>query len=199
MFTPFFEGLLLGFGAAIPLGPINILIMTQALREYKKAVVIGFGAMSADVTYLLLILYGIIHYIQNKQIFQILSILGALFLIYLGYQIYKNENQSIHKPHIEQRSSVYSSYLKGYLLTLLNPYTILFWLSTTTYSTSTQSLTLTVVGMITAITLWVTIMPYFVHSKKHMISTKTFSYISIASAGILLFFGFALLYKTFFN
>ena len=40
MVTSFLEGFLLGMGAAIPLGPINILLMNTALRDYKSAVTI---------------------------------------------------------------------------------------------------------------------------------------------------------------
>lgn len=45
MIASLLSGISLGFGAAVPLGPINILIMTNALRSYKSAVAIGLGAM----------------------------------------------------------------------------------------------------------------------------------------------------------
>ena len=32
----FIEGFILGLGAALPLGPINLLIMNEALKNYKK-------------------------------------------------------------------------------------------------------------------------------------------------------------------
>ena len=193
MISSYIQGLFLGFGAALPLGPINILIMSQALRDYKKAIAIGLGAMSADITYLLLILLGLTLYLHEEVFMKTLSIVGGVFLIYLSLQIYRGRDQKIHTTAIEKKSSLYTSYLKGYLLTLLNPYTILFWLSTTTYSTNTHSLSMTLWGMISAITLWVTLMPYFIHRKKHLISNEVASYIAIGSALILLFFGISLL------
>ncbi len=54
----FWEGIILGFGASVPIGPINVLIMSYALRSYSKAFAIGAGAMSADITYLLFVLFG---------------------------------------------------------------------------------------------------------------------------------------------
>ncbi|CAA6802363.1 MAG: Lysine exporter protein (LYSE/YGGA), partial [uncultured Sulfurovum sp.] len=59
MLNSLIEGFLLGLGAAVPLGPINILIMNHALKNYKSAVAIGFGAMSADMVYLFIILLGL--------------------------------------------------------------------------------------------------------------------------------------------
>jgi len=74
MVTSFLEGFLLGMGAAIPLGPINILLMNTALRDYKSAVTIGFGALSADTVYLTMLL------LINLIILSILGILGSTFL-----------------------------------------------------------------------------------------------------------------------
>ena len=41
MILSFLEGLVLGFGAAVPLGPINILIMNEAIKRYKNGVAIA--------------------------------------------------------------------------------------------------------------------------------------------------------------
>lgn len=41
----FIQGLLLGFGAAVPVGPVNILIMSYSLKRY---------ALGTDMFYMLL-------------------------------------------------------------------------------------------------------------------------------------------------
>ena len=79
MAEAFVEGFVLGLGAAVPLGPVNILIMTNALKNYKNAVSIGFGAMSADITYLTLVIFGMFVFMQNKTIQMALTIFGSLF------------------------------------------------------------------------------------------------------------------------
>ena len=66
---------ILGLGSALPLGPINLLIMNEALKNYKKVVAIGLGAMSVDITYLILIQYGITNYLKDTIVLNILSIL----------------------------------------------------------------------------------------------------------------------------
>jgi L-lysine exporter family protein LysE/ArgO len=43
MFASFSQGFLFGLGAAIPLGPINVLIMSTALRSYPAAVALWLG------------------------------------------------------------------------------------------------------------------------------------------------------------
>ena len=197
IFSLFIEGFILGLGAAVPLGPINLLIMNEALKNYKKAVAIGFGAMSADITYLVLILYGITKYLKEDLVLKILSSIGGVFLIYLALLIFKGRDKHIHKIKVSKNTTIFSNYIKGYILTLLNPYTILFWLSVTTYSTTTQSLGMTVFGMVCALILWITIMPYLIYKKRTLTSDKASSIIAIVSSIIILLFGLSLLFKSF--
>lgn len=196
IFSLFVQGLLLGFGAALPLGPINLLIMNEALRSYKKAVAIGLGAMSADISYLLLISYGITNFLQESILLKILALLGSVFLIYLAFLIFKTRNQHIDKMKITKEATLLSNYTKGYLLTLLNPYTVLFWLSVTSYSTTTQSLGITLLGLICAIMIWIFFMPYLIYSKRALISERVSSMISLLSALIIFLFGVSLLIKS---
>lgn len=193
MVSVFFEGFILGLGAAVPLGPINLLIMNEALRSYKKAVAIGLGAMSADVTYLLLVLYGMSHYLKEGLFLNSVSIAGGLFLLYLAFLIFKGSKQDIQKATLVKDTSIFSKYIEGYILTLLNPYTLGFWLSVTSYSTTTTSLSMTIIGLIFAISLWITLMPYFIYKSKRLITQKISFIIAVISSLILLFFGLTLL------
>ncbi|MCW1595473.1 hypothetical protein OLV20_00235 [Campylobacter jejuni] len=36
MFDSFLSGVFLGFGVSVPFGPVNILILTYALKAFKK-------------------------------------------------------------------------------------------------------------------------------------------------------------------
>lgn len=199
MIISFLEGFLLGMGASIPLGPINILIMNNALREYKSAVAIGFGAMSADLLYLSLLLLGIATFFDQPYILNILGVLGSTFLLYMAYLIFKSRNNTLNanKETTTSKSRI-ASYLQGFALTFVNPYTIAFWLSIASY-TAHKNLepVITIVGMLCALLLWITLMPYFVHRSKHRISQKMTYYFNIFSSIVLLGFGLSLLMNMF--
>lgn len=200
MLASFSEGFLLGLGAAIPLGPINILIMNNALKSYKAGVALGFGAMSADIFYLSLILAGFIKFFNNPNILNIIGVLGSSFLLYLAYDIYKNRAKKIelytHTVPIKNLSKIY---IQGLLLTLLNPYTIVFWFGIAGYAaTKNLNTGFTILGMISAITLWTTLMPYLVHRTKHKISQRVSTYLSIFSSLILFGFSLSLFIHVFF-
>jgi len=195
MLSSFVEGVLLGIGAAVPIGAINILIMNTALKSYKSAVSIGFGAMSADILYLLLILFGITIFLNNPFILNVLGMLGSVFLGYMAYVIFKNRNTSLDtKSKIVTKKDIIKSYFQGFTLTFINPYTIAFWLSITGYTVNKElNTSFTLLGMFSAIFLWITFMPYFVHSSKHKISQELAYYISVFSSLILIGFAIVLL------
>jgi L-lysine exporter family protein LysE/ArgO len=191
----YIQGFILGAGAAVPIGAINILIMNYALKNYKSGVAIGFGAMNADITYLVLISLGSAVFLENVFISDILGLLGGGFLLYMAYLIFKGRKNKIDtKTQTVSIKNLFSLFIKGYILTLLNPYTVAFWLSIAGYTLNKDlNFSLTVAGMISAIILWITFMPYFVHISKHRISNKHSCYISVFSSIILAGFAFSLL------
>ncbi len=188
--SDFLQGMLLGFAAAVPLGPINLLIMNEAIKSFKNGVAVGFGAMSADISYLLLILLGLTKFLTATWLLNTLTVLGSCFLFFIAYSIYKNRNNLVKKVEIDAKGSIIKHFTKGYLLTLINPFTIAFWLSIATLSVGTSNLSLTVSGLFFAILIWIISMPYFVHKSKHLISQKVHFIISISSAFIFCFFAF---------
>jgi L-lysine exporter family protein LysE/ArgO len=199
MIDSFLQGFLLGLGAAVPIGPINILIMNQALKNYKNSVAIGLGAMSADITYVLVIFFGLLTFVTDKFFMQSLGILGTVFLFVMTYVIFKNRNSKLSiKEKSIKATKTYKFYLSGFLLTMLNPYTIGFWLSVSSYSLNKNlNHIMTFVGLVSAILLWITLMPFFVHKSRHKISPKVAYYINLSSAVVLLCFGISLIYSTF--
>jgi len=195
----FIEGFWLGVGAAVPLGPINVMIMQEALKRYPPAVAIGAGAMSADLSYLTLILIGLTTFAKSKIFITLTTIFGSIFLLYMAYSIYKSSQEYFIKdnnPNLP--SSISKAWLKGYLMTLLNPYTILFWISLSAYiGAKGLNPILTILGLVSAITIWITLMPLFIHKSRHLISQRVAKYLSYISAGILLFFAISMLWYSF--
>jgi L-lysine exporter family protein LysE/ArgO len=197
MLSAFLEGFMLGLGAAVPVGPINILIMTNAIKNYKNALSIGFGAMSADITYLALILLGLFAFVKNETFQMILGVFGSLFLTYIAYLIFKNRNEKIELDPAKIKdghTKIVANYIKGYSLTLLNPYTIGFWISVSAYiSTKNLSFGFTLLGLFSGIFLWITLMPYAVHKTKHLLSNNMTKNISVIASGIILFFAIGMI------
>jgi L-lysine exporter family protein LysE/ArgO len=196
------QGFIFGVGAAVPIGPINIIIMDRALRNYKSAVAIGAGALSADITYLVFILLGLVTFFNNPFFLEMLGMFGSVFLLYVSYMIFKSRNKELNKSPIKvDHKTLFKSYISGLFLTLLNPYTIAFWISVSSFSTGTSTGEkvdyFIILGMISAILLWITIMPYLVHKSKHKISHKLSYYIAVFSSVVLSGFAISLFINSF--
>ena len=72
----FITGILLGLGVAIPIGPLNILIMNYSLSSFGRGFALGMGAMSADILYFVLLSLGVLVVFDNIGFLKALRFLG---------------------------------------------------------------------------------------------------------------------------
>lgn len=193
----FLQGLLLGFSAAVPLGPVNVMIMSTAVRSFWAAFAIGLGAMSADVAYLLLLAFGVLEYLQVETVEKIIGIFGFCYLAYISYAIFKSANKPIMADAQGGEVKFSKNYAKGLFVTLANPYTVGFWLSVAGFAKSFENAGAVVAGLVAAIFIWIVSMPFAVHKSAKFISQNLAKLLNYVCAVILLGFAFFLLYKLF--
>ncbi len=194
----FISGFWLGIGAAVPIGPINVMIMQESLKRYTPAVAIGAGAMSADLSYLSLILIGVMGFAHNKIFITSVGLFGSVFLLYMAWSIFGSLKEPVKRVDLKEldTKSLGAFWLKGYLMTLLNPYTVLFWLSLSAYiGTKGLDPLFTIIGLLSAISMWIILMPYAIYKSKHLISQRVAEILSMVSAIILLFFALSMIYN----
>jgi L-lysine exporter family protein LysE/ArgO len=192
-------GLLLGWGAAIPIGPINLEIIRRNLH-YGTAIgiALGLGACSADVTYLILLSIGALNILAYPLILKIIGVIGALILAWFGFNALRLKPASIAnnetRPVITYK--VWRSYSEGFFLTFINPYTILFWssISTTIALTTHASSHATLfagLGVLFGTTSWIIFLNVLLHFTRHRLSARSIRWLNIAGGIILL--GFAII------
>lgn len=186
----FLSGAILGFGAAVPIGPVNILIMSYALVKFRLGLAIGLGAMAVDVGYLLAINFGLLKFSQNEILTQILAIFGALFLLYIAYLTLKSA-KSLARQKTGLSGGFWSCFIKGVLMNILNPYIIGFWLSVSGVFMILPSVIMGFTGLVVSIVSWVVFLSFIVSRSRKFIGAKTqmaFAYISA-----ILMVGFAIM------
>ena len=93
----------MGLGVSVPIGPVNVLIMSYALRSYTKALCLGLGAMSADMLYLALSAFGISQLAKIPIVFACISVFGACFLLYTAYKIWHGATSSVQPASVVAR------------------------------------------------------------------------------------------------
>ncbi|NLK67152.1 MAG: LysE family transporter [Campylobacteraceae bacterium] len=199
MFGSLIQGILLGWGVAVPIGPLNVLIMTYAFKDYKRALTIGIGAMATDMFYLTLLSFGVLQFLDKPMIMKFIAIFGASYLSYMAFGLIKDAKKEIVVKEVDIKPESYTKiFIKGCLLNLANPYVILFWLSMTAVMTANQGYFLiTLVGLVVGILSWITVFPLIVYKNRNALSEKFKITVSYLSALILLFFAIRLLYVYF--
>ena len=194
----FITGILLGLGVAIPIGPLNILIMNYSLSSFGRGFALGMGAMSADILYFVLLSLGVLVVFDNPWIFKSIAIFGAIFLLYMAWACYKNASKMLAKiSNTERGESLLACYLKGLGLNSINPFIVGFWLSLSSVVASSANWMIAALGVLLALFAWVLGLSLATSLARRIISAKVARIFSYVSAVLMLFFTAFLIYNTF--
>ncbi len=194
----FITGILLGLGVAIPIGPLNILIMNYSLSSFGRGFALGMGAMSADILYFVLLSLGVLVVFDNPWIFKSIAIFGAIFLLYMAWACYKNASKMLAKiSNTERGESLLACYLKGLGLNSINPFIVGFWLSLSSVVASSANWMIAALGVLLALFAWVLGLSILTSLARRIISAKVARIFSYVSAVLMLFFTAFLIYNTF--
>ena len=194
----FITGILLGLGVAIPIGPLNILIMNYSLSSFGRGFALGMGAMSADILYFVLLSLGVLVVFDNTWIFKSIAIFGAIFLLYMAWACYKNASKMLAKISCAERGeSLLACYLKGLGLNSINPFIVGFWLSLSSVVASSANWMIAALGVLLALFAWVLGLSILTSLARRIISAKVARIFSYVSAVLMLFFTAFLIYNTF--
>lgn len=194
----FITGVLLGLGIAIPIGPLNILIMNYSLSSFGRGFALGLGAMSADILYFILLSLGVLAVLNEPWIFKSIAIFGAVFLLYMAWACYKNASKMLAKiASGEHGESLLACYLKGLGLNSINPFIIGFWLSLSSVVASSANWKLSALGVLIALFGWVLGLSLATSLARRIISDRVARIFSYVSAVLMLFFTAFLIYNTF--
>ena len=195
----FIKGALFGYGASIPIGPINILIVAYALRSFKLGFAIGAGAMLTDAIYLLLSHLGVSVFLKQNALFmEILSIFGASFLFYIAFITARGANK-ILEFNVASKQSLMRCFLQGVWINALNPFIIAFWISVSAFTNSVQNQFLSLAGLIFSITTWIIFLPLIVAKSRKIISPKVAAVFAYVSAIFLAVFALLNYLRTIFQ
>lgn len=120
--------ILLGLSLAAPIGPINAAQMERGIRcGFWHSWLLGLGAMAADGVFMLLVYFGVIHFLDTPFMKTLLWLFGFFVLTYIGIEsIVGAGRQSASMRSFNE--SPLRSFGAGFVMSLTNPLAILFWL-----------------------------------------------------------------------
>lgn len=124
------QGVLVGFLASVPLGPIGVICIQRTLNGTQRSGFFsGLGAATADTLFATLAVFSLSFMTdfmdEHKQWF---TAIGGILIIAVGFSIfYKRVRRASQRR--QTRSSLLSDYLSTFFLTLTNPAYILVFIT----------------------------------------------------------------------
>jgi threonine/homoserine/homoserine lactone efflux protein len=190
------QNILLGISLAAPIGPVNIEVIKRGLSNgFFPAFTLSLGAASADTTYLILIYLGLSKFIHIPLVKSIIWIFGGVVLMYLGFLSIKEFCQKINLKSSAPKLNK-NSYLAGYMITISNPMTIIWWLGvfgsilgTTVNSSLKLVALLSSLTIIVGVVVWFFILSVLLHWGKRFINETSLRRVSLIAGLILMGFG----------
>jgi len=120
----FLKGLIIGFGMAVPIGPVGILCIRKTLADgHSRGLIIGLGAATADSLFGSIAAFGLtfVSDVIASQHFW-LRLVGGGILLFLGIRTFRAKRKDPVMPY--ENKGLLGSYLSAFLLVLTNPVTI---------------------------------------------------------------------------
>ncbi|HXV06523.1 MAG TPA: LysE family transporter [Burkholderiales bacterium] len=194
-------GGIVGFSIAAPVGPIGALTIRRTLAQGRTAgFLTGLGAATADSAYGAVAAFGLT-FVGSFLVAQQgwLSLLGGLFLCYLGVTTFRAQPAPI--AHTPPARSLLAAYGSTVFLTLTNPATILSFIgiyaglglreSRTDYTAASAF----VLGVFLGSALWWLLLSFGVGTLRERLSAHGLRWINRISGAVIAIFGLMVLLR----
>lgn len=190
----------LGLSLGAPIGPVNAAVMDKGIKSgFFQAWLLGLGAMTADIVYMITVYLGVGMFLQTPIMQSFLWFFGFFVLMYTGIETILSSGKIVLET--TAGGSGFKSFVSGFLMSISNPLTILFWLgiygsvlAKTAASHGTGELILYSCGIIVGLILWDFVMAAISSSFRKLLTHRLLTIISILSGlsliGFALFFGY---------
>ncbi|QWU15527.1 Threonine/homoserine/homoserine lactone efflux protein [Paenibacillus sophorae] len=189
--------IILGLSLSAPIGPINAAQLDKGIRSgFWHAWFVGLGAICADILYMLLVYLGVIHLLDSPYIKTFLWLFGFLVLTYTGIESIKDAGHVSFSGSRREDNRLSKSLLSGFLMSLFNPLSILFWLgiygsvlAKAAEEYPTQQLLLYSSGIVLGILLWDISMAGAASFFRKLLTNRVLKCLSVLSGLSLVGFG----------
>ncbi|WP_435262468.1 LysE family translocator [Tenacibaculum sp. nBUS_03] len=112
-------------------GPDNIFVLTQSIvngKKYGLATVVGL--MTGCIIHTTLVAFGVSEVIKrNENLFFIIKLFGAVYLLYLAFKVYKSDAKIAFSIENVQRKTTLQLFKTGFWMNVLNPKVTIFFLA----------------------------------------------------------------------
>lgn len=119
------------FVLAISPGPDNIFVLIQSMTNGKKyGLATVAGLMTGCLVHTTLLAFGVSAVIKdNPYVYDLIKILGAFYLLFLAFSVYKAGDAIALKSEEKSAKSLGALFGQGFIMNVLNPKVTIFFLA----------------------------------------------------------------------
>jgi len=112
-------------------GPdILYVITSSSAKGFKTGFAIALGLCSGLIIHSTIVAFGAAHFIvSNYWIFLTIKLFGVMYLLWLAYSTYRSSTKIEIETNVTKEKSFLKLYAKGFLMNVLNPKVMLFFLA----------------------------------------------------------------------
>jgi len=116
---------------AISPGPDNIFVLTQSIVNGKKfGLATVFGLISGCLVHTTLLAFGVSAIIkESANLFFIIKLFGAIYLLYLAFKVYRSDATIILSEDNVAKKTTTQLFKQGFIMNVLNPKVSIFFLA----------------------------------------------------------------------
>lgn len=111
-------------------GPDIIYVLVQSVTNGKKyGIATSLGLVSGIIVHTTLVAFGVSAILkQSENIFFIVKLLGAIYLLYLAYKAFRS-NEALFIDVKAEKTGMLKLYKQGFIMNVLNPKVSIFFLA----------------------------------------------------------------------
>lgn len=193
------EKILLGISLSAPIGPVSLEMIKRGLNGgFLMAFIIRVGGSLGNMLCLIAAYFGLGLMSESPQVLNFCGLLGSMVLIYMGAKALINrKNHHVRTSTARDRHTILNGLMTGFILSIVNPIGIMFWLSIFAASMSAENIRnaswfglLENTTIILGVLLWGVFLSSFLELGKKYFTDKMIHRITLCAGILLIVFGF---------
>jgi threonine/homoserine/homoserine lactone efflux protein len=106
-------------------GPMFAVTLAKSLKSPWAGVQVSLGHAVIEVPLILLVYFGLARFFDNDVVQLVLAVLGGAMIVWMGISLFRVRREMAR----EGKDTSYSAFMAGILMSGLNPFFLVWWLT----------------------------------------------------------------------
>ncbi len=199
LFAAVAAGLVCGFVVSVPVGPVNLAVINQALRRgFGPGFLVGLGAICAEMIYASVMLAGHASILDKPAVMTTMHVAALVVMVWVGlhYLLIKPDQieakSAAVAERVDERWHHPRAFLLGFILTISNWMLVLLWATLAAVLSRVSSFTrrggqaACVAGVFVGGALWFWLLAFFVSRAHRRVKPKALAVLMQGCGAVLL-------------